>query len=57
MTKPSKEVLAELAKKWLEKHDPVLIYKKSPRYKNCLKIKLARNKASKQAKAQKRSFR
>ena len=46
MEKASK--LKALTEKWLEKHDPVKKYKKSPKYKISQKQKLARIKAHKQ---------
>jgi hypothetical protein len=52
-----KQELKLLTEKWLKKHDPLLRYKKSPLYKKRQKIKLARTKASKQAKLQKRQLR
>jgi hypothetical protein len=57
MNSLSKQELLELTKKWMKKHDPVTRFKNSPLYKKHLKIKLARTKAFKQEKAQKRSLR
>jgi hypothetical protein len=49
-------MIRDTTSKWLEKHDPKIAYKKSAKFKQHQKLKLAQIKASKQRKAQNRAL-